>query len=54
MNGVTVVLHAFRNGAELSGSPLNPDYGPTMLTDTRGLRAPRCASSRRSTPQSSG
>ena len=32
--GVGVALRGYRNGAELRGSPLMPDYGPTSLTDT--------------------
>ena len=32
--GVGAVLHGFRNGVELSGSPIFPDYGPANLPDT--------------------
>jgi hypothetical protein len=32
--GVGAVLHGYRNGAELPGSPLLPDYGPGSLPDT--------------------
>jgi hypothetical protein len=32
--GVSAVLHGYRNGVELPGSPLYPDYGPPALPDT--------------------
>ena len=32
--GIGATLSGFRNGAQLPGSPLHPDYGPAALTDT--------------------
>ena len=34
VTGVDATLRGFRNGAQLPGSPLYPDYGPAALTDT--------------------
>lgn len=47
LSGVAVVLHAFRNGVELPGSPLNPDYGPAPLTDTGDGYPPLVSSAER-------
>ena len=34
ISGVAAVLHGFRNGVELPGSPIYPAYGPATLPDT--------------------